>query len=190
MNDAKEIEIINKILDGDAEAYRYFIKKYKNGAYNLAYRIIRNKEDAQECVSDSFIKAFKALNKFDTRTKFFTWFYKITYNSAISYKRKKRNIFDDINDCHYLKEESSIGRSDFIIEADEKNALLNLALESLDQESRAIVVFHYLEELKIEEISEILEMNINTIKSKLFRARKKMNETISRFQKQEERVNS
>src|SRR5665647_2348730 len=94
---------LQKVLEGDISKFSYFIEKYKDMAFSIAFRIINNKEDAEEIVQDSFLRAFKSLKKFRFDSKFSTWFYRIVVNNSLSkLKREKqdtRNIdIDKVSD--------------------------------------------------------------------------------------------
>lgn len=83
---------LQKIIAGDISKFSYFIEKYKDMAFSIAFRIINNREDAEEIVQDSFLKAFKSLKKFRQDSKFSTWFYRIVVNHSLSkLKREKKN---------------------------------------------------------------------------------------------------
>ncbi len=96
----EEIEdiIIDKIIQGDKSACRIIIDKYKSFVFNLAFRIVNNREDAEEVTQDSFIKAFRYLESFNRKAKFSTWLYRITFNTAVSKTRKKKVEKNSIND--------------------------------------------------------------------------------------------
>jgi RNA polymerase sigma factor (sigma-70 family) len=98
MKDDIEDIIIGKIKDGDFSACRYIVDKYKSFVFNIALRILRNREDAEEVAQDSFIKAFKAIDTFRYQSKFSTWLYRITFNNAISRTRQKKFFQEEINE--------------------------------------------------------------------------------------------
>ncbi len=79
-----EFEYIKQILAGDISKFSFLIEKYKHLAYNIAFRILNNNEDAEEAVQDAFLRAFKALSSFKGDAKFSTWFYRIVVNVSVS----------------------------------------------------------------------------------------------------------
>ena len=89
----QDIEIISEVLNGNTNAYRWIIDKHKTSCYNLANRILNNREDAEECIADAFLNAFKSLSKYDEQFKFRSWILKFVYNRAISMRRKKQNFY-------------------------------------------------------------------------------------------------
>jgi RNA polymerase sigma factor (sigma-70 family) len=166
---------LQKILAGDISKFSYFIDKYKDMAFSIAFRIVSNREDAEEIVQDSFLKAFKALNKFRHDSKFSTWFYRIVVNNSLSKIKRDRKESCDI-DLDKV--------SDVIIEhvevvykslthADQQK-FINIALNELSVEDRLLLTLYYLNENSIEEITEITDISQENLKMKIHRARKKM----------------
>ena len=102
MNHINDDIIIDRILDGDESQYKILIDKYKSYAFTLALNVLNNQEDAEEVAQDSFIKAFKSLSKFNRQSKFSTWIYRIVTNTAITHRRKKRVVSEDIDQAHSL----------------------------------------------------------------------------------------
>ncbi len=188
MDKLQDIEIIRKVLSGDTNAYRLIIDRHKTSCFNFALRILSNREDAQECISDAFMNAFKSLSKYNDKLKFRSWILKIVYNRAISMKRKKKIQTIQIEDNEYLISEYESPTALINLQNEDDKKLIEIALEYLDAESRAIVNLFYYEEASLEEITKITNLNANTVKSKLFRARQKMNLSINRFYKAEERT--
>lgn len=182
-----DIEIIKHILGGNDNAYRIIIGKYKNSCYNLAYRILACREDAEECISDAFINAYNSLDKYRHDMKFRAWIMRITYNRAISMKRRKKvNTLPIIEEYEYPNFHTGEEIYSDIFAGD-KEQMINYALSFLDEESRAIVNLFYYEDASLEEISLVVNSNVNTVKSKLFRARQKMKSAINRFIANEEK---
>ncbi len=166
---------LQKVLEGDVSKFSYFIEKYKDMAFSIAFRIINNREDAEEIVQDSFLKAFKSLNKFRFDSKFSTWFYRIVVNNSLSkLKREKkdtRNIdIDKVSDS-IIENVESVYRG--LIQADQQK-FINYALGELCVEDRLLLTLYYLNENSIEEIAEITKISQETLKMKIHRARKKM----------------
>lgn len=166
---------LQKVLEGDISKFSYFIEKYKDMAFSIAFRIINNREDAEEIVQDSFLRAFKSLKKFRFDSKFSTWFYRIVVNNSLSkLKREKqdtRNIdIDKVSDS-IIENVESVYKG--LIQADQQK-FINYALNELCIEDRLLLTLYYLNENSIEEISEITNISQETLKMKIHRARKKM----------------
>lgn len=166
---------LQKVIEGDISKFSYFIEKYKDMAFSIAFRIINNREDAEEIVQDSFLRAFKSLKKFRFDSKFSTWFYRIVVNNSLSkLKREKqdtRNIdIDKVSDS-IIENVESVYKG--LIQADQQK-FINYALNELCIEDRLLLTLYYLNENSIEEISEITNISQETLKMKIHRARKKM----------------
>ena len=147
-------------------------------AFAISFRMIGNKEDAEEVVQDSFLKAYRSLGKFRQDSKFSTWLYKIVVNTSIS-KMKKKSFFTSDLYCTEANEVTDLSienvESTYTnLTRSEQNKYINLALEELVPEERLILTLYYLYESTISEIMEITGISQENIKMKLHRARKKM----------------
>ncbi|MGD0037446.1 MAG: RNA polymerase sigma factor [Bacteroidota bacterium] len=174
------------VLEGNVSKYSYFIDKYKGMAFSIAFRIVDNREDAEEIVQDAFLKAFRSLDKFRKDSKFSTWFYRIVVNSSLSRTRGKRPEFssieeDDITDIVIESVESAYRSLD---SSDQKKFIHN-ALEELNVEDRLLLTLYYLTENSIDEITEITSINQDNAKMKLHRARNKMYKILNKNLKSE-----
>ena len=163
------------VLEGNASKYSYFVEKYKGMAFSIAFRIVNNKEDAEEIVQDAFLKAFRSLDKFRKDSKFSTWFYRIVVNSSLSRTRSKRPELssideDDIANVVIESVESAYRGLDL---SDQKKFIQN-ALEELSVEDRLLLTLYYLTENSIDEITDITSITQYNVKMKLHRARNKM----------------
>lgn len=161
--------IIDRILDGDKSQYKVLIDKYKGYAFTLAFNVLNNREDAEEAAQDSFIKAFKNLQKFNRQSKFSTWFYRIVTNTAITKGRKNRVVSVDINEARTI---GSTARSS--VEMDDQKKFVRQGLAQLSDQDKTMLSLFYLKELSLEEISEVTDLKTNLIKVKLYRARKRL----------------
>jgi RNA polymerase sigma factor (sigma-70 family) len=170
-----ENRYLQQVLEGDISKFSYFIEKYKDMAFSIAFRIINNREDAEEIVQDSFLRAFKSLKKFRFDSKFSTWFYRIVVNNSLSkLKREKqdtRNIdIDKVSDS-IIENVESVYKG--LAQADQQK-FINYALGELCIEDRLLLTLYYLNENSVEEIAEITKISQQSLKMKIHRARKKM----------------
>ena len=94
---------ISKVLEGDMQAFSYLVDKYKDMVFTLAFRILKNRENAEEVAQDSFVKVYQNLKKFKSKSKFSTWLYRIVYNTAISRVRVKQNPTMSIDDQKFFE---------------------------------------------------------------------------------------
>jgi len=156
---------IDKVLQGDKHAFRYFVKEYKNHAYNLAISIVKDADNAEDIVQDSFIKAYKSLRSFKRDAKFSSWLYRIVVNEAYMFLRKNKINFSEIDDRI----------SQLAFEESKENEQLELAKKmmlSLNPNEALVLNLFYLEEKKIKEIAFITGWSTSNVKVLLHRARK------------------
>jgi RNA polymerase sigma factor (sigma-70 family) len=179
-----DIFYIEQIIAGNSNAFSHLVDKHKDKAYNLAFRICGNHEEAEELAQDSFLKAYRSLNSFKMKSSFATWLYRIVYNTSISHVRiKKKGVLS--------LEDFPADATDFIgsntteeeAEKDYRNALVNFALQKINEDERGLISLYYYEELSSEEISDVTGISKSNIKVKLFRARQKMLEIIEKVEK-------
>jgi RNA polymerase sigma-70 factor (ECF subfamily) len=164
---------IRKVLDGDANAFRYFIDKYRDMAYSIALSIVKNVPVAEEVTQDAFLKAYKALPGFEHRSRFSTWLYKIVTNEAL--KKIKKKAFDysldvyELNDIEVAEINTSVTQ---LAEQDQK-FYINLVLDKLIPNDSLILRLFYLNENTLKEIMEITGFSETNVKTILHRARKR-----------------
>jgi len=176
---------ISKVLEGDMQAFSYLVDKYKDMVFTLAFRILKNRENAEEVAQDSFVKVYQNLKKFKSKSKFSTWLYRIVYNTAISRVRVKQNPTMSIDDQKFFEIEDEKQNVSKSFDIENNKMILQRLLNKLDESDRALITLYYLDECKISEIAEITGQNNSNIKVKLHRTRKKMKEELHRILKSE-----
>jgi RNA polymerase sigma factor (sigma-70 family) len=175
---------IDKVLEGNVNAYSGIVETHKNRVYNLAFRICCNHEEAEEISQDSFLKAYRALGSFRRKSSFSTWLYRIVYNTAISHVRtKKREILSLEDFPASTADFIGTGTTEEEAENEYRRSLLNFAFQKISDEDRSLITLHYYEEMSIEEMSEVTGISKSNIKVKLFRARQKMLQVIEKTEK-------
>ena len=168
-------EIINRTLKGDTNAFSVLVERYKDLIFTLTMRMLKNREEAEEVAQDTFIKAFKSLNKYKGESKFSTWLYKVAYNSSLDRIKKNKRYLNDVAIDEYTKHEvKTIDNAFDTLVQKERNEVIKGCIDRLPSEDNFILTLYYFEELALEEISEITGVNSNNLKVKLFRARKKL----------------
>ena len=182
-----DIEIIDAVLAGDVNAFAELLKRHQNYVFTLALRFTKNREEAEEVAQDTFIKAFRCLKDFKRTAKFTTWLYAIVYTTAMTYLRKKRLLTLSINDEENPVELESKA---FVLENNSaelksRSFYLNQAIENLLPADATIITLFYKGEQSLEEIAQIMQMDANTIKVKLHRARLRLKEKLSLILKDE-----
>jgi RNA polymerase sigma-70 factor (ECF subfamily) len=177
---------IDRVLGGDTNAFAYLVDKYKNLAYTVAIKIVRNHEDAEEVAQDSFIKAYSQLHTFKGDAKFSTWLYTIIYRNSITKIRKKKITTTNI-DAYIIDNQRS--DHDFpqieAIKNGEQKKYISEAIDRLPETDAFLITLFYLEESSVEEIEQITGLTKTNVKVKLFRARKKLLNELSLLLKDE-----
>lgn len=169
-----ESYIITRILAGKTEEYAYFLDTYGQPVFSLIVRMVNSEEDAEELTQDTFMKAFEHLSSFNGKSSFSTWIYRIAYNTALSFLRKK-NVEQTVIDDNQWNRISDTQIDDALNnESEEQIEKLQQALTKLTAEERALVTLFYEEEHSIQELAQILNLNEGNIKVKLHRLRKKL----------------
>ena len=164
---------IQQILQGDINAYRYLVEKYKNMVFTIAHGIIKEELLAEEVAQDTFLKAYQNLQRFRKKAKFSTWLYRIAVNESLRKARKKSLKLDHLDDIQ-MSEENLEMKPEVIqqMHQEEQRELITNILNALNTNESLVLRLYYLEELKIEEISKILQLSQSNIKVILYRARK------------------
>lgn len=177
---------IDKVLQGDTNAFAYLVDRYKNLTYTVAMKIVRNHEDAEEVAQDSFIKAYSQLDTFKGESKFSTWLYTIVYRNSITKIRKKKITTTDI-DSYIIENQKS--DYDFpqieAIKNGEQKKYITEAIDNLPETDAFLITLFYLDESSVEEIEQITGLTKTNVKVKLFRARKKLLNELSLLLKDE-----
>ena len=165
-------DVLVQASQGDMEAFEKIYKAACGFVYSVALRITNSKEDAEDIIQDVFMKIYKNLKKFQFRSSFKTWLYRITTNIAINHYRrilKERNRRVDYDVA--IKTESTPDATREIIDREDNERLVASLLDLLNPDQRACIILREIEGLNYREISEVLKININTVRSRLRRAR-------------------
>jgi RNA polymerase sigma factor (sigma-70 family) len=166
---------INKVIKGDVNAFAHLVDGYKNMVFSLAFKMTKNREEAEEISQDTFIKAYKNIHKFKGDSKFSTWLYRIGYHACLDAIKKNKNHNNslEINEITY----NQIVSVDTIlqgIERKERAKVINDCLLKLPDEERSLIWMFYFDELSLKEIIEVTQISEANLKVKLHRARKKL----------------
>ena len=146
----------------DLEKYfEDYIIEHKEPIYRLAYSYVRNTEDALDIVQESIYKGISSLEYLKDTNVLKTWFYRIVVNTSLDFIRKRKR--EVVTDEEYLFENELIDAGNY------SDVDLESALDNLPNQYRTIIILRYFEDLKINEIAEVLDMNINTIKTRLYK---------------------
>lgn len=169
-------EIIQRVLDGDRQAYAELVDRHKGKAMTLAVRMLKNRHDAEEALQDAFVRAFRALPGFERKSSFSTWFYRIVFNvcsSALSRRGDSRMFSLDEETDDEMKREipSDDEEPDAEYEGKEFSAIVRGEIDRMEEGYSAILTMFFLQEMSYEEIMEVTGLPLGTVKNRLFRAR-------------------
>ena len=183
-----DLALINAVLAGNTAQYEVLVKRHQRFVFTLALRFAKNREDAEEVAQDCFVKAYRALGTFKQTSKFTTWLYTIVYTTAMTFLRKKRLDTQSINDDENVLQIANSG-TDFdagsYTEKKSSYVYLNQAIDMLLPDDAAIITLFYKGEQSLEEIGTALNMEANTVKVKLHRARTRLKEKLQFLLKDE-----
>lgn len=186
MNDnQQDINILNRIRTGDKAAFKELINRHKDYAFTVAYRILNNREDAEEVAQDAFMQVFRALYSFNADSKFTTWFYRIVFNAALMQKRKNKVMLIDFETSSEAFQVSHSSDSAVDLQKNERKNAIQKALQNLSADDTAMITLFYLKELSLEEIAEITKISAKTAKVKIHRARKRLAEEMKKMLNEE-----
>jgi RNA polymerase sigma factor (sigma-70 family) len=182
MKEQDDIYHVQSVLAGNTAAFAVLVNRHKELAFNIALKIVRHREDAEEIAQDAFVKAYQSLRSFKGDSKFSTWLYRIVYNSAISHTRKKQHEFTPIDE----RVMSDTTEDDILedldrVERDQQARMVNEAIDRLPPDESALITLFYMEENSIEDISHITGLSVSNVKVKLHRTRKKLYDDLQRM---------
>ncbi|MFB0562679.1 MAG: RNA polymerase sigma factor [Candidatus Lokiarchaeia archaeon] len=176
---------------GDYPSFEEIVKRYEKKIYNLAYRIMGNKEDASDVLQETFLQAFKKLASFKGKAKFSTWLYRIAVNICLMKKRKRKKMETVSLDIPILtKKEDEIKRElrdDWsesplaTLENEEVKKNLSKAIDSLPEEYKTVFLLRGLNGLSNEEVANVLKISLPAVKSRLHRARLFLRDKLSQY---------
>lgn len=176
MNDTiKTKQLVAKVKSGHTDAFRLLVEKHQHLAFTIAYNIVKNRQDAEEVVQDSFVKVFNKISQFKEESKFSSWLFKIVYNTGLSRIRKKQLDTFTLEHDEYSVEfglDSHSGWDQMVLEDQKK--YIDAALNNLAEKDKAVLTLFYLADESLADIAKITEEKQGTVKARLHRARVKV----------------
>jgi RNA polymerase sigma-70 factor, ECF subfamily len=180
-------ELVRRAQHGDTAAFEVLVKKHQGRVFAVAGGILRNREDVEDIAQQVFVKAYFSLKKFDQRAAFSTWLYKITVNECWDLLRKKKvrplvyeSELSEEQATMYLATEQKGDSGPDVTEQLEVRQQLDQWLDCLEERDRTMLTLKEVQGFTVEEIAEIVGINGNTVKVRLFRARQRIAEIIRR----------
>ncbi len=188
---AEDMALVTRAKQEDAAAYDELIRRYQERIYATVYHMTSNHEDANDLTQETFIKAYRALKSFKGDSSFYTWVYRIAINKTINFlKQRKNRVHMSLNDLDFQAEHDpdlvalvsdKTPRRDLgLVELQEK---LNAAMQKLSEVHRMVVTLHDVQGLSHDEIAEIMDCNVGTVRSRLFYARQQLQGSLADYLK-------
>lgn len=164
---------LERVLEGNKDAFRYFIKEYQQMGYSIALSMVKTHHDAEDVTQDAFVRAYKSLRSFKRASKFSSWFYKIVVNESLKHIKKYKGDrkYYEVTESHHDLESNfvdAVGQ----LELSEKKAEIDLTLSYMKPKEALILKLYYLHELSLAEIMDSTGWSSSNIKVLLYRARK------------------
>ncbi|MDD5361447.1 MAG: sigma-70 family RNA polymerase sigma factor [Ignavibacteria bacterium] len=202
-------EILSRIRQGETNLFKEIVDIYKDRAFSLTIKILKNREESEDALQESFLRLFRAISSdsYEAKAKFSTYFYTIVYNTAVDYYRKynsgsfnvtsieiheanyndgdelTRDFEPNVDRSLYDTESMSTERN---IETAEVTSIIRGYINTIPQQYSVILNMFFINELSHEEISTILKIPLGTVKNRIFRAKEKLKEILFReFNKEE-----
>ena len=171
-------QLVKRVQQGDKRAFDLLVLKYQHKIFGLISRYIRDNDEIQDVAQEAFIKAYRALPKFRGDSQFYTWLYRISINTAKNYlvARNRRPPARDIDVDDAEHYESARGLKDIenpenLLQGSELKAVVEKAIKSLPEDLRTAVTLREFEGLSYEDIADVMECPVGTVRSRIFRAR-------------------
>ncbi|MBX3042431.1 MAG: sigma-70 family RNA polymerase sigma factor [Candidatus Kapabacteria bacterium] len=187
----EDLKVIERILAGDNNAFGILQKKYQNVLSSLIRKMVKDEDDIDDLLQETYIKAYRAMDRYKSDFTFSAWIYRIASNTCIDFLRKKRlNIIsldkpiagkDDDDDAIYMEIEDNSLQPDTEYINQERVKALQTAIENLPEKYRIIIKLRHDDEMDYNEISNRLDMPLGTVKAHLFRARKMLLDDLKRI---------
>lgn len=186
-------QLVKRAQTGDSEALEELVSRYDAKAYSLVYRMLGNREDAEDALQDTFLNVVRSLGRFEARSSFSTWLYRIAANAALTKLRKRGR--QDRSEAEFLEDVYSVQKQaqqpatlpdwssspDKALLSSEMRQVLDEAIDELPEVYRVVFVMRDIEQLPAAEVAEILGLSVPAVKSRLHRARMYLRNHLSRY---------
>jgi len=173
-----DADLVKRVQAGDSAAFDILVQKYQHKVVNLVGRFVSDQAECQDIAQDAFIKAFRAINSFRGDSQFYTWLYRIAANTAKNFlasrARKSPAYSVDVEDAEHFEGESGLkeyANPENLLLTDEIRATIFNAIENLPDDLKSAITLRELDGLSYEEIADVMDCPIGTVRSRIFRAR-------------------
>ncbi|QDU79542.1 ECF RNA polymerase sigma-E factor [Polystyrenella longa] len=176
-------QLIEQFLQGDADAFDQLILRYQDRLFNTLLRMFNSEQDAQDAVQEAFVQVFQKLHTFQGKSQFYSWLCRIAINNVLTQKRKRKLATTSLETA---KEKAGIEPDDHNreshpshqLETSENQSAIQRALNELADDQRTVIVLKEIEGLKYEEIAEIIDCPVGTVRSRIHRARSELRQKL------------
>ena len=182
-------QLVARVQKGDKGAFDLLVIKYQYKVHAIIFRYVKDIDEVNDVMQEAFIKAYRALEGFRGESAFYTWLYRIAVNTAKNYliARNRRPPAFDINvddsDCsEENKQLHNVDSPENILYRDELQSVINVAIENLPEDLRTALMLREFEGLSYEEIADIMDCPVGTVRSRIFRARESLEEKIKELE--------
>ncbi len=176
--DNLDVRLAKLAQKGDQRAFAEIVELYKDKIFHLAYRMLNNRHEAEDIVQETFLRVYKNLDRYDVNQKFSTWIYRIGTNLCIDRLRKRKPTYSldaDINDQEGMDGYSMLPSDDHTPESEmlisETQQIIHQAIDSLPAKYKTIMILRYIQDMSLQEISDVLTLPVTTIKTRVHRGR-------------------
>jgi RNA polymerase sigma-70 factor, ECF subfamily len=187
---ATDQELVLRAQAGSEAAYRELLGRYQRPVFSLIYRMVRDREQAEDLAQETFVKVFNNIGRYDPRYKFSSWIFKIASNQTIDFLRKKEPATVSLDGSRHaetpeqveatrITAESRDATPEEFVEAKELGAEIERAIGELRPDYRTAILLRHVEGRAYEEIAEIMEIPLGTVKTYIHRARSELRETLA-----------
>jgi RNA polymerase sigma-70 factor (ECF subfamily) len=184
-----ETPLVAQAREGDARAFGVLVKQYEGKIFRLAQHVTQNREDAEDVLQETFMKAYEHLDQFQGNSKFYTWIVRIAVNQALMKLRRRKTDRSvsldetiDTGEDTVVREIAAWGEDpEQRFSREELGSILDSAIQSLEPPYRSVFVLRDIDELSTEETADVLGLTVPAVKSRLLRARLQLRERLTRF---------
>ena len=184
MNQTSDQTLIDHCLAGRREAFGLLVERYQNRLFHSLLHLLGSAEDAQDATQEAFVNAFEKLGSFRGQSQFYSWLFRIAYNTAVSSKRKSGRMSVSLEarrDASGLEPSDGNPTSEpsYAMDVSDRQRLVQQALSELCEEFRAALVLKEIDGMSYEEIADIVKVPLGTVRSRIHRARLELREKLS-----------
>ena len=180
-----DLSLVRRVKKGDYTAFDLLVLKYQSRVIATAFKFVKEKQLAEDIAQEAFIKSYKSIDSFREESSFYTWVYRITVNTAKNYlvssKRRDEVVISDLSqDDSFYPEKLDVDSPQEILKASELRDLIFETLSSLGEETRTALSLREFDGLSYEQIAEIVQCPVGTVRSRIFRGREVIEEVVGK----------